>query len=372
MEKFHFYKGKSTSTPFEFEPTTTLEECRQQLIGDGFLKTESDEETDEARWRFVNYQNRKPVYEDTIIGTAAEDFAPLSKINGTNNQIYLTNVNKKNHPDLVGFETDQFFDRRLSLKVELNDEERAKEANKGKFQPFMLTNVKSTVKKLGLPGLSNVVICEEDSLIGFTVASWAAAGFGFEIKPDRGEPIVGEPALYKTFATCPLEGNYSRVWLPYYWSNKPNVNKSMIKVKPISKMNIAGRSVGYMKFTVRSWIITEVKWEGTTHSCNLSIPSASSVKARGVAATGGTPYSKLANANSGAIVSGDSITPASTVPDTKKSSNTTNGSVTIVKSDRSPTGYIGEITFYLFAFKSHEEAKGVIEGINDIDPNVWN
>jgi len=364
----------TTSQQFKFYPDETLKNVRAEL---GSYITDD--------YRFINYQNNKGAYSDMILSINFEDFAPLKKVVGLKNQVYLTNINKTVKTDLVGFNTDWFFDRYMSCQIALNTEDRAKPLNQGKMRPLMLTNVKTTNPNIrGFGAMDKVVICEKDSIIQFNLSSWGAAAYGYSIKPEAGTPITDAGDLFICFSGC-TPSNYAGTALQQYYSSNSAIDKKMIQVVPTSSMNIGNDKVlQYMKFTVKTWIVTEyTTGDGRTIACNQPIPTPQAHEPLGRTAnfmmlfettgnqSGGTPYAQLTGANQQVVVPGNTITPGSTVPSEQQSSQVFDGPIHDLKMDNSPSGIIGEVTFYIFVFNSHADAMSVFSGINDIDPNVW-
>ena len=66
-----------------------------------------------------------------------------------------------------------------------------------------------------------------------------------------------------------------------------------------------------------------------------------------------------------ASVPGDSIQSGSTVPADEQSSQSFGG-VSSLTGDNTPAGVIGEVIFYIFVFKTQQDAQAVIEGVNGI------
>ncbi len=364
MNTYHFYKGDITSVSFDFDPSTKLSEVRQQLIDRGVLTiTESQDQ-----YRFVNYQNTDLKYEDMIIGISTEQYIPLEGVVGINNQSYLTDKEKTKAVDLIGFTTDWWFDRYMSCRMRLNTTDpEARVANNGKFQPFMLTNVKTA--NPNLPGISmeNVVICEKDSIVEFNMSSWRSAGYGYQIKPVSGTPINSSP-LYITFTDCPNGGDYANTTLRRYFAKNESQNNSTIKVVATDSLNLGGQTLNYMKFSIRTWKVNAYeKPAGTRYSCNLPLPVPSE-STRDVTVTT-TPYTKLVSAPE-TVVPGGTIEPGSTVPSGDQSTQTI-GTIYNVADSQEPNSIVGEVVFYVFVFKTKAEAEAVFGRMNDIDPSVW-
>lgn len=360
-QKFMFYKGDTHSTPYEMDPTTKLDNVRQTLISSGFMTS-----AESGNFRFLNYQNTKLTYNDMVIGSGSEEFVPLAGIEGDGAQIYLTNVNAKKDVDLIGFNTNWFFDRYMGCNVTLNPE--AANANNGKFPPLMLTNVKMANPTLrGVGAMDNVVVCEKDSIITFGVGSWGAAGYGLKIGPQAGTPINDSP-LYVCFTGCPGGGNYGRLGLSRYYSQNGSQNKQMIKVVATDTMNIGDKTLQYMKFSIKTWKVSSYKdSSGNTHNCDQPIPVPQTT-GRAAGGGGGTPYGSITGGQT--IVPGGTIQPGSTVPAGEQSTQVF-GTISNVSEDNSPSGIIGEVIFYIFVFKTHDDAVKVFGSVNDIDPSVW-
>lgn len=368
-QAFHFYKGDTTFTDYPFDPDMKLDKVRKSLVSRGFMT--QDESTN--HFRFINFQNTGLSYEDMVMGISSEKWPPLSSVMGKGNQIYLTDVAKKKEVDLIGFNTNWFFDRFMGIRVTLNGEDNAAAANAGKFQPLMLTNVKVANPNIrGVGAIEKAIICEKDSLISFGITSWCSAGYGYQIKPEAGTPINDN--LYMTTTDC--SRNYIQGGLSRYYSSDKSINGSMIKVVPTASMNVGGKTLQYMKFTATTWVVNSYKQGGKTHSCNKAMPTSGGtartrslgIQALGAGGAGGGHYNEMVGAQT--VVPGSTIQPGSTVPDDKKSSQTI-GSISDIDSNSGPTGIIGSVVFYLFVFNSHEDAKKVFAGVNDLDPSVW-
>jgi hypothetical protein len=369
-EKFLFYKDTITDAPYNFDAGTKLNSIRQSLITQGFFT--STESTD---FRFMNYQNEGSSYQDMVVGLDTERFIPLNGISGKKSQVYLTDVNRRRDVDLLGFNTNWFFDRYMGCSITLNGESKAAALNAGKFPPFMLTNVKTANPSIpGLGAMDNVVVCEQDSIITFNIGSWGGAGFGFTIGPQAGT-LINDSPLYVCFNGCPGGGNYATTGLSRYFSNNGSQNGQMIRVVPTSSLNIGDKTLQYMKFSIKTWKVNSYDPSdgGPTVTCNLPIPVPSAgrkkgSRRRGAGDGGDTPYGRITGGQS--VIPGSTITPGSTVP-AGEMSDQHFGSIWNVKDDNSPTGIIGEVVFYVFVFRSHDEAKAVFDGVNDIDPRVW-
>ncbi len=363
---FYFYKGDIDFTPFEFDDNTTLDQIRNNLIASGFMTP--SESTD--KFRFINYQNTSLKYEDMVVGIGTEKYIPLRGVAGINDQTYLTDVSPKKKTDFIGFSTDWWFDRYMSCRMRLNTTDtEAKNANKGKFQPFMLTNVKTADPDLPGQSFENIVVCEKDSIIQFDIGSWAAAGYGYTIKPTSGSPINSTP-LYRTYTTCPKDGgNYGKSSLRCYFTKNESQHQSTIKVVATHTLDIGGKELNYMKFSIRTWKVTEYKSGGKVYKCNLPLPVPYEKEFVAKSTSIETPYTKLVNGDE-SIIPGTTIEPGTTVP-TGTQSEQNFGTIYNVKDSQSPENIIGEVIFYVFVFKTKEDADAVFGKMNDIDPSIW-
>jgi hypothetical protein len=368
-QKYTIYKynDQKESRIFDLDPITTLKDVRTAL---GSYITED--------FRFIDFQNKKLTYNDMILSENFEDVATVSRVVGLQNQLYITDVTKKIKTDLVGFNTDRFFNRHVSCSISLNNEPAAAAANQGKMRPLMLTNVKlANPDVVGWGAMDKVVVCEKESLIQFDVSSWGAAGFGFDISPEAG-PSINNAGLFISFSSC-TANNYANCNLRRYYSPyDPAVDKKMISVIPTASLNIGkDRVLSYMKITAKTWIITRyTRKDGTVVPCDQPIPTLLPVRLAtrlpALAAedsTPGTPFAQLTSAET--VVPGPTIQPGTTAPSPNQSSQVFGEEIHDLVMDKSPNGIIGEITFYVFVFNSHADAVAVFSAINDIDPGVW-
>ncbi len=368
MNTYAFYNGGTKSTAYEFDPNTTLDKVRNQLVSDQFIPAVDGEQS----FRFVNYQNTDYEHETMIVGSSIEIYLPLKAIAGINDQIYLTDVNKVKDVDLIGFSTDWWFDRYMSCKMVLNTQDtEAKKSNSGKFQPFMLTNVKTANPNIAGISLDNVVICEQDSIVQFDISSWAAAGYGYQIKPVGSTPINSRP-LYITFTDCPNGGRYARTGLRRYYAPGESQDGNTIKVVATDKLNIGDNTLNYMKFSLKTWKVTSFeKPAGKKHTCNLTLPlpKAFASKSTDEFSDVDIPYSKLVNADE-TVIPGGTIEPGTTTPSGDQSSQTI-GTIYNVNDSQDSASVIGEVIFYVFVFKTREDADAVFGQMNNIDPSIW-
>ncbi|OJH41005.1 hypothetical protein BON30_08845 [Cystobacter ferrugineus] len=351
------YKG-TASQVFELDPNAKASTVRNELKSSGFISEDSASEA----WRFFIYDSETTNFSDAILGKEVEALVPISGMFGPGGQLYLTNTRKEKNPDLMGIGTDWFFDRFMSCRVRLNnDEESARAANRGKFEPMHLTHVRPT--STNTPGIyDNVVVCEQGSVITFDVSSWGAAGFCFNIKPDAGETIVD--GLYICLGDNPnhVAGSSTRRY---------SSAAKQIVVNSTSSMQIpSGQWVQYQRVSVQTLRMTSYKKDGRTYSSNAQPPNsiASSTAAPSSRDTSLPRSAELSPRDlaRATILPGDSITPGTTQPGAD--SNQSFGGISNVVTDRTP---LGEVVFYFFVFKSREDAVKVIGQINSPNPSVW-
>lgn len=345
------YKG-SVNKQFQIDSNSMTSEVRKMLVSDKYIQEDNNEE----EWRFFIYNSQSTNFSDAILGKDLESIVPISGMYGNANQLYLTNIKKTKNPDLMGIGTTWFFDRFMSCKVSLNQSDAsAKEINKNKFEPMMLTNVRPTSTQV--TGIyDNVVVCEKGSSIAFNISSWGAAGFGYSIKPNAGETIVDK--LYITFGN-----NQNKEGSSYLIRYQDKAQQ--IIIDSTKDMQIpTGKTVEYQRVSVKTWRVTSYKRDGHTYSSNAQPPGSLSRSARNLETTDNIQYN-LARAD---VIPGDTITPGA--PHPGDDSDQTFGTISNIKQD-DQSNALGEVVIYFFVFKSHEDAIQVIDGINAPNPNVW-
>lgn len=340
MVNYTIYIGQDNRSQLTLDPTLTLANLRKTLGN----AVNSD-------FRFLNYQNNSIYYTDMIIGLANESFIPISAIRGQMNQIYLTNVKATMQADLIGFRNSWFWDRLLGVKITLNNESGAQSANQGKMQPLMLSNVKlANPDTRGAGAMENVLICQKDTVVSFSLNSWGAAAYGYDIRAMSGTPITETP-LYICFSDCSNSNRRIGGLSKYYTPSNGATNNKMIKIVPVSTMTLNnGQTLSYMKFVVKSWVVTSYTAEnGTVYNCNAPIPNTSaSILGRSVGISAGT-----------------------SVPTTKPSGQAFNGPIHNIKENKDLSGTLGEIVFYTFVFDSQADADRVFKGVNTPLDSVW-
>lgn len=339
MANYTFYTSPTAYVQMQFDPSTSLANVRASL---GTFVT--------SNHRFLNYQTSSTYYTDMIIGTGNEAYIPISSVVGVLNQVYLTDVNAVKNADLIGFKTPWFWDRLLGFQISMNQESAAQAINRGKMQPIMLTNVKMANPNLrGAGAMDNVLICQRDTVIQFTLNSWGAAAYGYDIRPLSGTPITEYP-LYICFSSCSPNNRSLGGLQKYYSQSNPGVNGKMIQIVPTSSITLSnGTALSYMKFTVKTWIVTAFTPEhGSVIACNAPIPSPTPGTGRSAGISSGT-----------------------TIPSTTTSGQVFNGSINNIQENKGPAGILGEIVFYAFVFDSESEANATFQGMNTPLNSLW-
>ena len=359
------YKG-DVNQDFSIDPTTMTSEVRSQLETAGFIGPDNTAEA----WRFFIYKAKTTNFADAILSKDVESLVPVGGMLGAGNQLYLTNINAGTNPDLMGIGATWFFDRYMSCQVSLNNSDAtAQQKNSGKFQPYMLTNVKPTSRNVA--GIyDNVVVCEKGSSIAFSVNSWGAAGFGYSVKPSAGDSIVD--GLYITFGNNP---NTEASGYIYRYQNQAQ----QIVVDSTQDLEIpSGKTVQYQRVTIKTWRVTSYQQGGNTYTSNAQPPGlkAPAAKMDSLTDFGKADFAALADDGvsphdlaKAAVIPGNTITPGA--PHQGDNSGQTFGTIYDLQEDDRNANPLGEIVLYFFVFKSHEDARLVIDQINTPDPSVW-
>lgn len=343
------YKG-TTNQNFNIDPTAKVSDVRQQFVNAGFVAADTVTEAS----RFYIYNSTSTNFSDAILAKDVETLVPISGMYGQANQLYLTNINATNHPDLMGIGATWFFDRYMSCSVSLNNSDpTAQAANAGKFQPLMMTNVKPT--SVNVAGIyDNVVVCEKGSAIAFSISSWGAAGFGYSIAPNAGQSIVD--GLYIIYGN-----NYNHTGGSYTYRYQSVAQQ--IVIDSTSSLQIpSGQTVQYQRVVVKTWRLTSYSQGGTTYSSNAQPPGLSTSAGAGDGITG----RQLTTA---VVIPGNTIDPGA--PHPGDNSNQTFGTISDLQQDDPTANPLGEVVIYFFVFDSHADAIQVIDQINAPDPNVW-
>ncbi len=218
-------------------------------------------------------------------------------------------------------------------------DEEAKQRYKGKFEPYMVKNVRSSN---GLGAYDNVVVCEEGSIIEITINSWGTCGYGYSICSER-DVIIDK--LYVTFGKTPRRTVSSTI---RRYQNSSN----MITVSNYKSLNLpTSQIVEYQKVWIKSWDVYQYTENGADFKTEVAPPPPPPVAL-------------------GALLPGESI--ISAIPHkADKLSAQTFGEISDVKAADSDRDALGQVVLYFFVFKDHEKAKQVIEVINGPDQDNY-
>jgi hypothetical protein len=191
---------------------------------------------DEDEWRFVfsNVKSGKDIqYSDRLLATNGEDHYPARKLLVNDGQkgkfenlIIITNVKRKSKPDLIGFATDYFNNGDIKVRCRLRDYMKGdKEANKGKFQPLMLSDVIST--SIINIGYEFVCVCCEGSIIEFPVESFGTVGMNLKAKVNN--EIIYDCCFHWDSYNHDMVGRSSVNCMAVYENGKKTVRNITVK-----------------------------------------------------------------------------------------------------------------------------------------------
>ncbi|QQG27840.1 hypothetical protein JFY74_17470 [Pectobacterium carotovorum] len=363
LQRTMVYK-ELVSENFQIDENSMATEVRKLLVEKNYI---GGSDTDKEAWRFFIYSTTDTDnYSDSILAKNTESLVPIKMLLGPGQQLYLTNINKGHHPDLMGIGVNWFFDRNMGCKISLNNEdESAKQKNADKFQPMMMKHVHPTSQNVvGI--YDNVVVCEKGSVIKINISSWGAAGFAYSIKPDKGDNIVD--TLYLVLGDSP--DSTAQVSMRRYQSKA-----NQIVIDSTSSMNIpSGQSVDYQRISIKTWPVTSYKKNGKTYSSHSQPPSVTMLEESSslvnFMAKANVQFSNVSDRQlaSAEILPGDSLEPGTA----RQGDPSSQQFGTISNISDNPGGAIGEVVIYFFVFKSHDDAVKVIDQINAPNPKVWN
>jgi uncharacterized protein YaiE (UPF0345 family) len=285
---------------------------------------------------------------------------------GTNTLVQMTVVTGQK-TDLIGTKAEWLFNRNTGVRISLNREDgNAITANKGKFDPIMLTDVQPTNDQSSA-FYDRVVICEKGSIVTFDISSWGAAGFGYSVSSEK-DTICSY--LYNTFGDAPNRQGYSSL-------RRYKDSNNSIQIESTATLNIpTDETIYYQKVTVKSWRLTSYKKNGHTYSSSMQPPQPSAPRL--MAARSMTP--NLLAVTAGASVggfdpgapSGDIYVPGQDIetgaPSRGPESEQKFGSISNIKEDDRNNTVLGSVVFYFFVFKDHASANKVINVLNAPNP----
>lgn len=343
MIQYTIYIGGEGVVKCNLDPLTPLSAVRNTL-----------EDKLHSNYRFLNYQNINGHYADIIVGITNETFLPVGSIAGIKNQVYLTDTATAPKTDFIGFRTSWFLNNLLGARIQLNSSSAAQQINCGKMAPLMLTNVKLANPKIsGADSIENVIFCEEDSAVQFEINSWGAAGFGFDIYSQSGDPITDMP-LYVPFSADDHRNRAIGI-LPWHAAKAdPALDGNAIRIGTESSRRLPdGTIFSQKKIIIRSWNVRSyTKPDGTRFDCNLPAPKAD-------------PKALAGTSNLRTML------PSILSSNADISSSRFAGIIDDIQEDTGADGILGEVVFYVFAFKSKADAADVFKGVNAPDQALW-
>lgn len=190
-----------TEDEFSALENKSVEDLRKFLESKNFI--EKDQEG-VYTWRFLELDvNKNDIqsYDARIMGKSSEKSRNLSLLleSSTTRELLLTNTAKEKLPDYMGFQVNWFVNEHknsgdkyndLRVKCELSDKtEHAKEINKDKFHPIMLTGVMATSEKNHNIPFNNVCICCKGSALNFVLECSGTLGFWYEAHIGTGKEL---------------------------------------------------------------------------------------------------------------------------------------------------------------------------------------
>lgn len=213
---------------------------RDKLVENHFIFEDNNEE----KWRFtLPFTNKVPLPLEAELGMTIEFLLAGS------NKLELINTVEE-QKSLIGIETGWFTDRDVECKITLNDE-----VAQEKFEPIMLEHIVSTSENAY--DYDNIVVCQEDTAIAFDIQVKGHNGFGFSIKPDKGDYICED--LYR-LSTDVMKKDCHAV-ISRYEKEKKN-----IVVVSADTLNIPGKgALKYQRVTVKVWKVKSFEKNGTTY-----------------------------------------------------------------------------------------------------------
>lgn len=365
------YKGTGENDIVEIslKAGTRLSDVRAALRAKNNFMPDDNENAD-IGYRFLvrKLGTERMTLDDVLIPISTERFMPYEELLGPEGQIIITNNFARKKPDLVGFNTPMWFNRHVGVSCRLNNSDpdaRAENQRLKAFQPLMLTDVIPTSKNV-VGAYDHVCVCCAGSQVEFTISSWGAAGFSFQIGSDSGTPIVNELLLNFRNGT----NKYEQTFIRRYQDDK-----KAIAIQPTSKITDIrpGMDILYQKVKFKTRRITSVTLANGMKIESNALPPVEKIEAPQNAIAAGFDLKNarfLANAdNNTYVVPGKAIEPGAPVPG-KPSQQEWGAPVKDYKADPWEQA-LGEVIIYFFVFKTWEDAEKVIKGYNSLDPSLW-
>jgi hypothetical protein len=345
MVAVQVWKGLDQAV-FDVDPAVNLVQLRTMVnnAGKTLKLTNADQ--------FLYYNEMED--SESILPVSREAALTVSKLIKQGN-IKLVDTGSA-RPDLIGIITPWLYNRVLGVQVLLNNETNAQVKNGNRFQPMMMTNVRSANPNKS-SNFNQVVICEEGSQVMFRISSWCPAGFGYRIKPGRGREIVN--GLY----IVADQNNHSgrmQTDLQRYQTAEQMIDVSACATLGIPAFDSDGQGQWgfYQQITVQSWRVMEYERAGSgRYSSDAEAPASAYDPAVPPDFTQG---------RRGGVVSGQDISAATASPG--QASGQKFGRITMHRQDNPDQNQVlGEVIFYLFVFKDRAAAEKIILGVNAPD-----
>lgn len=324
-----FYKARESRT-INVPPGSTLDRVRTSL---GSYIAPAD--------RFLSFDDIEEKYFNLSLDV--EKKVTIEKIlrrNGEADKITIA-VGGEVSRDFSGIRTSWFtYESTMQMQMKLNQgSAEIKAANAGKFEPYMIDQVRS-VNRDAVKAYTRAIICEKGSVIQFNVQSWAAAGFGMQVR--TGNSIISEGifALAGDHLNRPIRLDVSRY--------SSSAAKTIVIDDLPSLANITGLNTDdvfqFAEVRVKTWLMSGYTQGGKRYASDAT-----------------PPLNKSGRSSNTAVVLADLVEPGAPrqgdiVSDVKYS---------IISDIKQDEGYVlGDISFLLMVFKDKAAAERTIKVIN--------
>jgi hypothetical protein len=347
MAEIQVWKGLSNAK-FNIEPTASLSQLRAVINNvNGPLKLTGAD-------HFLYYD--KMGDQESILPLGREATLAVSALMKQSDIKVVDTASKR--PDLIGVITDRLWNRNLSVEVPLNNEPNAQAKNGTRFQPIMMTNVRSANPK-DRSNFNQVVICEDGSQVMFRINSWCPAGFGYRIRPGRSKYGDIASGLY-ILSNQNNHSGHMVTDLQRYQNSQQMIDVSACADIGIPAVDEHGFNRGfYQQITVQSWRVMDYELEGGARYVSDAMPPPSAYDPN-------VPPD-FNTAKRGGVVSGEDVRAGAARPGA--ASGQKFGGMKIVHRQDNPdqNQLLGEVIFYFFLFKDRSAAEKIILGVNAPD-----
>jgi len=330
---------------------TVLE--KKKLNGQPFIEPDSSD----SRFRFVMpYADREAEdYSDRLVGISTEKVICLSDMFiNDKNQIILTNTQKKNRPDLIGFAADCWSGGKLRVRCRLNNSGDCAAKNRGKFQPLMLTNVVPTNERIQLY-YQNVCICCEDSVVEFPMDCYGTVGFGYKAQLESGA-VLRDSCMHWAIGDKNMYGGAS----VRFWDTEEGTREIVMKaIDHVSEIDPASK-MRYQKLTfIARDMLSWINGDKGKRVIDVNTPSKNEVL------YGRASVMSVKGLGQQMTIDGKQITPATPYPGDKIKVNYGNW----WPKDFAPwENALGTVSVHLFVFTSLKEAEKFFGQYNMLPP----